>query len=159
MSFCRLCGAGFEFVGEHRPGCEAVTPKPPAAPELPEGFHARVANQLRAQELPDGWTNSYPGGVERRSRNISVDCDADGITTEEHATGYGGYTSTVWVPMTVLRALLATQGLSIVDAKDRAVLEACAALDEMTPDFWADNTDDILLVRLGKAELARREKS
>lgn len=26
MSFCRLCGAGFEFTGEHRPGCKALAP-------------------------------------------------------------------------------------------------------------------------------------
>lgn len=26
MSFCRLCGAGFEFVGDHRSDCEVVAP-------------------------------------------------------------------------------------------------------------------------------------
>lgn len=26
MSFCTLCGAGFQFVGEHRPGCQALAP-------------------------------------------------------------------------------------------------------------------------------------
>lgn len=26
MSFCTLCGAGFEFTGEHRPGCKALQP-------------------------------------------------------------------------------------------------------------------------------------
>lgn len=25
MSFCRLCGAGFEFVGDHRSDCTAVS--------------------------------------------------------------------------------------------------------------------------------------
>jgi hypothetical protein len=36
VSFCRLCGAGFQFVGDHKPGCEAVTPKPTEDPEMPE---------------------------------------------------------------------------------------------------------------------------
>jgi len=60
-----------------------------------------------------------------------------------------------------LRALLATQGLRIVDAKDRAVLEAMSKAPgeslqqnvddaEITPDWY---------LALAKAELARREKA
>lgn len=30
MSFCTYCGAGFKFVGEHRPGCTALQPMPSA---------------------------------------------------------------------------------------------------------------------------------
>lgn len=32
MSFCTLCGAGFQFVGEHRPGCKALLPLQDQAP-------------------------------------------------------------------------------------------------------------------------------
>lgn len=41
MSFCRLCGAGFEFTGEHRPGCKALAPMEEAPASSAPGGLAR----------------------------------------------------------------------------------------------------------------------
>jgi hypothetical protein len=60
-----------------------------------------------------------------------------------------------------LRALLASQGLSIIGAKDRAVLEACAAFPTaaLTHDAtFSRNEMSDLSLRWTEAELDRREK-
>ena len=56
-----------------------------------------------------------------------------------------------------LRALLAAQGLHIIDAQQKAVLEACEALMACTlrPGGVADNYTDF--EKVAKAELARRK--
>lgn len=95
-----------------------------------------------AEPMAEGWVMTYPGYAERKHRGISVDADADGITTEESVTGYGGYTATVHVPLSVLRALLATQGLSIVPTAEvpsplaKDVLQACESLSEANTGAW-----------------------
>lgn len=59
---------------------------------------------------------SGPGYPEFTNGDKTVACDADGITTEERVSGYCGYTSTVWVPIDVLKELLSRVGLIIVPA-------------------------------------------
>ncbi len=152
MSFCRLCGAGFQFVGEHKPGCEAVTPKPPAAPELPEGW----VPHFSGYRLPTkgGW-------------HVDSDTDANlHVCRAYHLAEQ--YSEGVRIPLPILRALLATQGLHIVSEKDREVLEAVASASLEDSDLDADPlepqelgedcylyTDD--QARIVRAELARRE--
>jgi hypothetical protein len=78
---------------------------------MPEGFHARVANQLRAQsEMPEG------EGVW-----FCVPCEDANVTRsdEDRCCLMCGIDL---VSLGQLRALLATQGLHIVNAKDRAAL-------------------------------------
>jgi hypothetical protein len=59
-----------------------------------------------------------------------------------------------------LRALLATQDLSIVDAKDRAVLEAMSHVpDEMLRNSIEYRHAHEASKPVAKAELARREKA
>jgi hypothetical protein len=114
VSFCRLCGLGFEFVGsEHLSTCPTRAPSP--QPEMPEGWRAEFSPFL---------------GTVCFKRGNSA------IALEE------------------IRALLATRGLHVIDAKQKAVLDACEAA-EITPctkilkgrSEWA----------IVKAELARRK--
>ncbi len=106
MSAC-ICGAPDAGV--------CTCPKPPAAPELPEGWSLSPYNDL--------W---------------HLGCCID---------------------LNELRALLATQGLSIVDAKDRAVLEAMSQV----PDEMLHNSIEYKYAHeaskpVAQAEIARREK-
>ena len=62
----------------------------------------------------------------------------------------------VEIPLSVLRTLLATQGLTLVGPAERAVLDACAALMACTlrPGGVEDNYTDF--EKVANAELDRR---
>jgi hypothetical protein len=131
VSFCRLCGAGFQFVGDHKPGCEAVTPQPDGTQLRP--FDARPTQATRDAMLAPAATE-MPEGHTMRDRLVDAFNCADGYWFSRHDVD------------AILRAL-ATQGLTIVDAKDRAVLEA-----------WSFVAESVQASARGEAELARREK-
>ena len=126
----------------------------PAAPELPE--------------LPEGWIfdgDETSPGYENKDGD-TVEIHGEDITVGIRHAGYKTHYFTE-LPLSVLRRLLATQGLSIVDAKDRAVLEAVASAsledsdpdaDPLEPQELGEDcylyTDD--QARIVRAELARR---
>lgn len=111
MSVCK-CGTG------HPLDCPVHKPAPSPQPEMPEGWKLDIS--------------PYYSDATRRhySAEQTVTVDADSITVEERTSGYDGYTATVRVPLSVLRALLATQGLHVINAKQQAVLEVCAQHSE-----------------------------
>jgi hypothetical protein len=115
-------------------------PSPPAAPELPD--HSRSA------KLAD---------VPLEHRAFCVYCGL-GVGFDEDACcsqcGNGVES------LGKLRSLLATQGLSIVDAKDRAVLEALGSIPSDDIQLALDLRDGMSghERRMWCGELARREK-
>jgi len=77
VSFCTFCGAGFDFVGEHRPGCMALQPvdDPASASSAPGGAaldNAAAADQrlgrLRELELTSRITGYQQAFEEARQR-------------------------------------------------------------------------------------------
>jgi len=93
-----------------------------------------------APELPDGWAwEPDVGGFVRRFGKKTGFC----------------------VSVDMLRRLLATQALTIVDAKDRAVLEALERAPEDWLRWWRQTGGGAgpgsWMQSVGEAELARRE--
>jgi hypothetical protein len=84
-----------------------VAPSPPAAPELPEGWHTSA------------------------QRCWYENADTVAVFTGAHQLRVQYESCVSTIPLAMLRVLLATQGLTIVDAKDRAVLEATDIFDEL----------------------------
>jgi hypothetical protein len=144
--YCRLCGCDvFECGGNVTDVCTR-NPSPPAAPELPEGWLAiwhvprvkRLVRVIREHRKEDYLEWVYLDGPEK------------GVVTT-------GHWDALWSVMDMV-PLLATQGLSIVDAKDRAVLEACAKLDPIPHLFMAGSGMTVADAdRVMQAELARRK--
>ncbi len=163
---CQVCHAP---PGWHM--CKPPVAPPPASPEpMPEGFAdpteadrsrgdfgigfaataTRYAEDIGEPEMPEGWT---------------AVCAVAGAPVAFRRNG-PGYR---FVTLKVIRQLLATQGLRIVDDASAKVLEACAAMrlyeyepedDPLIPQELGDDcyiyTDDQHAI--AKAELARREK-
>ncbi len=70
---------------------------------------------------------------------------------DDHGQGWVG----VYVPLDVVKALLATHGLRVVTEKDAAALEAMSAISDDTLRSWITRGFETVLP-LAKAELARR---
>ncbi len=114
-------------------------PSPPAAPELPEGWFPHF-DHFRHADARGGC------GVQFKAGQLHV---SEVYVNPEAPLGFS-------VPLAVLSAALATQGLTIVDAKDRAVLEAMASVKQDALELAHDAPG-----RMGnavRAELARRER-
>jgi hypothetical protein len=74
------------------------------------------------------------------------------------AVNVGASTGEYWVLLDRLRPLLATQGLHIATAAQKAVLDAMAVLPEKLLRSWVDASQITRgLPQLAVAELARRE--
>ena len=124
---------------------------PPAAPEMchHDGYsHSKLVpcprERTAAPELPEGW---------ELSRVLTGEDTHVGWQFKHRRTAH-----VFVISCKAFAELLATQGLSIVDAKDRAVLEACrvAKFRSTHPSgvaFSSASTAEIAI-----AELARREK-
>ncbi len=157
-------GAGYEMgAASVRRAAEPPAAPPPASPEpMPEvfadpteadrsrgdfgiGFAAtatRYAEDIGEPEMPEGWT---------------AVCAVAGAPVAFRRNG-PGYR---FVTLKVIRQLLATQGLRIIDESSAKVLEAMALIpdgtirhlaSQMAVDFSSTTADAL------KAELARREK-
>jgi hypothetical protein len=136
--------------------CSLIEPAPSPQPEMPwpEGYvYADPATGEPAgspPEMPQGWecTADSNGPVfhspeENPERSYRVRWWA-----VHHESLYvEGYDYALTVPLPVLRALLATQGLTIVGPAERAVLDECATEGGLVE--WGD--------RVWRAERARRE--
>jgi hypothetical protein len=138
MSVCK-------YVGRcNSSRCEACNP--PAAPELPDdnGWFCPQCGPL--EWAPISAEDEIAGVLPRPIIDEDGCCAGCGATCCE---------------MAELRRLLATQGLTIVDAKDRAVLEAMGSVDTTALRMLCDGRGGVqhLYLRIAcEAELARREK-
>ena len=104
-----------------------------------------------ATELPEGWEPS-PQGCWIQNTDTST-CYADGALRVQYEA------CIATVPLGIIRALLASQGLRIIDEKDARVLEAIASASEKQLLWWAEHEFPGHWLREScLAELARRGK-
>lgn len=160
---CERLGITPGVRGHQRcPGCPKAEPPvapPPASPEPRYGYPAG-RDDLRVpacpEPMPEGWESDSRDVWHNPDPNPENAYNARWWGAHHNGIYVEGYDSAVVVPLPVLRALLATQGLRIVDEASAKVLEACAALTE--PDLVELHHQTLTRGAVAETELARREK-
>lgn len=106
-----------------------------------------------APEMPEGWTPLTAGLTNGRLLLVMAEKELAVVSQKEFAAGV----RISKVPLSVLRALLSTQGLSICTEAEAACAKHGLAWLQSTPDTLGKNEGMMVLaLRRYEAELARR---
>ncbi len=112
-----------------------------------------MAGEREQRVQVSGWRPDQYSGFVRW--DWSVDCDGKDIEVHVSVGGNGGYSDRTYLPLDMLKALLAPECLDICTAAERKVLEACADITDAELSFLSRVASGPVRP-IVDAELARR---